>query len=120
VRMAVELRDRAAAMAEDWRKLGHSLACGIGIAQGYATIGTIGFAGRQDYGVIGAVNNLAARLCAKADAGQVLVSQRVHARVEEHVAAEPAGDLELKGMHKPVPAFTILRMKEAQTAGGVA
>jgi DNA-binding response OmpR family regulator len=77
VRMAVDLRDAVARLAQGWQKLGYSINCGIGIAQGFATIGTIGFPGRQDYGVIGAVNNLAARLCGEAAAGQILISQRV-------------------------------------------
>lgn len=85
-----------------------------GIAQGFATIGTIGFEGRQDYGVIGAANNLAARLCAQAAGGQVLVSQRVHGRVEGRVVAEPVDALALKGFHEPVPAFRILAMKAAE------
>jgi class 3 adenylate cyclase len=111
VRMAVELRDSVAELSQGWRKLGHELGCGMGIAQGYATIGTIGFEGRYDYGVIGAVNNLAARLCAEAAAGQILVSQRVFGRVENRVAAEPAGELKLKGMRGPVPAYRVLSMK---------
>jgi class 3 adenylate cyclase len=111
VRMAVELRDSVAGLSQGWRKLGHELGCGMGIAQGYATIGTIGFEGRYDYGVIGAVNNLAARLCAEAAAGQILVSQRVFGRVENRVAAEPAGELKLKGLRAPVPAYSVLSMK---------
>ena len=111
VSMAVELRDNVARLSESWKKLGHSLACGLGIAQGFATIGTIGFPGRQDYGVIGAVNNLAARLCGQAVGGQVLVSQRVLARVEDKVVAEPVGELALKGIQAPVPAFNIVSMR---------
>lgn len=115
VRMAVELRDSVARLAESWRKLGYQLGCGLGIAQGYATIGTIGFPGRQDYGVVGAVNNLAARLCAQAAAGQVLVSQRVFGRVEDKVVAEPVGELTLKGIQAPVMAYNVIGMK-AQSA----
>jgi len=114
VSMAVALRDRVLKLASEWSKLGYELGCGIGIAQGFATIGTIGFEGRQDYGVIGAVNNLAARLCAQAAAGQVLVSQRVHGRVESRVVAEAVDPLTLKGFHKPVPAFSIVSMKAAE------
>jgi adenylate cyclase len=114
VTMAVALRDRVVTLSREWSRLGYDLGCGIGIAQGFATIGTIGFDGRQDYGVIGAVNNLAARLCAQAAAGQVLVSQRVHARVEGRVVAEPVEALALKGFHKPVPAFSIISMKAAE------
>jgi len=111
VAFAVELRDSVARLAESWRRLGHSLACGLGIAQGFATIGTIGFPGRQDYGVIGAVNNLAARLCGQAAAGQVLVSQRVYGRVEDKVVAESVGELNLKGIHAPVPVFSIIGIR---------
>ena len=92
VRMAVDLRDSVSRLSGEWRRLGHNLGCGIGIAQGYATIGTIGFEGRYDYGVIGAVNNLAARLCAEAAAGEILISQRLFARVEDKVVAESAGE----------------------------
>ena len=113
VHMALELRESVASLAQSWRKLGFDLACGIGIAQGFATIGTIGFEGRKDYGVIGAVNNLAARLCSEAKPGEVLVSQRVFSRVEDRVAAEPAGDLPLKGFQKAVPAYRVLAMKSA-------
>jgi adenylate cyclase len=114
VSMAVELRDALARLAEGWARLGYTLGCGIGIAQGFATIGTIGFAGRQDYGVIGTVNNLAARLCSQAESGQVLVSKRVYGRVEDRVVAEPVGALTLKGIQSPVPAFSIFSMKPAE------
>lgn len=122
VSFGVQLRDNVVRLAQSWQKLGHNVGAGIGIAQGYATIGTIGFEGRQDYGVIGAVCNLSARLCAQAAAGQVLVSQRVHARVEDRVVAELVGELTLKGIQAPVPAYNVLGMKAAQTAlaGGAA
>ena len=83
------------------------LGIGIGIAQGYATLGAIGFEGRVDYGAIGAVTNLAARLCAEAPAGQVLVSQRVAAAIEGPVPMEAVGPLSLKGFARPVQAFTL-------------
>ena len=114
VRMAIELRDSVGRLAVNWKKLGYAINCGIGIAQGFATIGTIGFPGRQDYGVIGAVNNLAARLCGEAAAGQILVSQRVWGRVEDKVHAEDTGELKLKGLSSPVPAFRILGLKEPE------
>jgi len=107
VRMAVELRDAVATLALSWRSLGYQLGCGIGIAQGFATIGTIGCAGRFDYGVIGAVNNLASRLCAEAAAGQILVSQRVFGRVAGKVVAHPLGELTLKGLLAPVLAYNV-------------
>ena len=116
VRMAIELRDSVSRLSGSWRKLGYQLHCGIGIAQGYATIGTIGFPGRQDYGVIGAVNNLAARLCTQAAAGQILVSQRVHGRVEDRFEFEPMGEMALKGLHAPVPAYSVVAVKRAKEA----
>ena len=117
VGMAVELRTGVARLAEGWLRLGHVLGCGIGIAQGFATIGTIGFPGRHDYGVIGAVNNLAARLCAHAEPGQILISQRVHGRVEGRVVAESVGVLPLKGIKAPVPAFNVVSMAEKEAVG---
>jgi class 3 adenylate cyclase len=113
--MAVELRDAVARLAQGWEKMGYQLGCGQGIAQGFATIGTIGFAGRQDYGVVGAVNNLAARLCGQAEAGQVLVSQRVNARLEGRIVAEPVGELSLKGMKAPVQAFNVISVNHEST-----
>jgi class 3 adenylate cyclase len=115
VRMAVDLRDAVTRLAANWKKLGYSINCGFGIAQGFATIGTIGFPGRQDYGVIGAVNNLAARLCGEAAPGQILISQRVWGRVEEKVNAEAVGELKLKGLSAPVPAFSVTGLKELET-----
>jgi class 3 adenylate cyclase len=111
VRMAVDLRDAVGRLAQRWQKLGYAIHCGMGIAQGFATIGTIGFPGRQDYGVIGTVNNLAARLCGEAGPGQILISQRVWGRVEEKVEAQPLGELKLKGLHAPVPAFSVTGLK---------
>jgi class 3 adenylate cyclase len=84
---------------------------GVGIAQGYATIGAIGFEGRLDYGAIGSVTNLASRLCADAAAGQILVSQRVHAAAGELIDAESVGELTLKGFQRPVPAYSVRRLK---------
>jgi len=112
VRMALDARAAAAALGEEWRRQGYDLACGLGIAQGFATIGTIGFEGRYDYGTIGSVTNLAARLCAEAKGGQILISQKVHARVEGHVVAEPAGDLALKGFHGLMAAWSLTGLKE--------
>jgi adenylate cyclase len=114
VRMAIDLRESVARLSESWRKLGYELGCGLGIAQGYATIGTIGFPGRHDYGVIGAVNNLAARLCGQATAGQILISHRVYGRVEDKVSVEPMGEIVLKGLHAPVPAYNVVAMKEVK------
>jgi class 3 adenylate cyclase len=111
IRMAIAMRDRVKTLGVAWRKRGYDLAFGIGIAQGYATIGAIGFEGRWDYGAIGTVTNLAARLCGEAKAGQILVSQRVAGEVEEIIETEEAGPLVLKGFAKPVPAFYLLGLK---------
>ncbi len=111
VRMAVAMRDRVAELRTRWRKRGHDLDCGVGIAQGYATIGAIGFEGRWDYAALGTVTNLAARLCGEAQPGQILVAQRVLGVVDDIVQAEPAGNLALKGFSKPVPAFNVVGLR---------
>ena len=113
VRMAVAMRDRVAALSSRWRKRGYDLGLGVGIAQGYATIGAIGFEGRWDYGAIGTVTNLAARLCGEAQAGQILLSPRVVAGVENVVETEEIGALTLKGFARPVPAFQLVRLRPA-------
>ena len=111
VRMALAMRERVTPLIERWRRRGHELDLGIGIAQGYATIGAIGFEGRWDYGAIGTVTNLAARLCGEAKPSQILVSRRVASDVEELIEAEPVGPLVLKGFAKPVPAFNVVKMR---------
>ncbi|MGH8768052.1 MAG: response regulator [Burkholderiales bacterium] len=108
VRMALAMRERVAELIGKWRKLGYELDLGIGIAQGYATIGAIGFEGRWDYGAIGSVTNLAARLCGEAKPGQILISKRVLATMEELLQVESAGELSLKGFNRPIPAFNVL------------
>jgi class 3 adenylate cyclase/CheY-like chemotaxis protein len=108
IRMAVAMRERVAELKHKWRKLGYDLDFGVGIAQGYATIGAIGFEGRWDYGAIGTVTNLAARLCGEAQGGQILVSSRVRTAVEEFVKTEEVGPLALKGFAKPVVTFSVL------------
>jgi adenylate cyclase len=112
IRMAVAMRHRVGELTETWRKRGHQLDFGVGIAQGYATLGRIGFEGRFDYAAIGTVTNLAARLCGEAEGGQILISQRVYAAVEDFVVAEQVGELPLKGFVKPVPAFSILELTD--------
>ncbi len=87
----------------------------MGIAVGYATLGEIGVEGRFHYGAIGPVLNLASRLCDAAEAGQILLTQRIHADVEEFAEVEPIGDLELKGFAKPVPALNLLAVKKIDT-----
>ena len=114
VRMAVAMRARVGVLTRAWEKRGHRLGFGVGIAQGYATLGKIGFEGRFDYGAIGTVTNLASRLCEEAQAGQVLVSQRVYAAVEELVEAERIGEIPFRGFLKPTPAFNVLKLKESR------
>ena len=111
IRMALAMRERVAGLVAVWRRRGYELDLGIGIAQGYATIGAIGFEGRGDYGAIGIVTNLAARLCGEAKPGQILGSRRLLATVENLVRAEPVGELQLKGFLKPVPVFAIVGLK---------
>ena len=108
VHMALAMHAEFARLANEWVKRGYKLDFGIGIAQGYATLGAIGFEGRVDYGAIGLVCSLAARLCAQAKGGQTLVSRRVLAAVEDVVTAESIGDLTLKGFQRPVPTFNIV------------
>jgi adenylate cyclase len=111
VRMALAMRACVDELLVQWRKRGYVLDFGVGIAQGYATIGAIGFEGRMDYGAIGTVTNMAARLCGEAQPRQILVSQRVLGAVEALVEAEELGGLTLKGFSKPVPAFNLLRLR---------
>jgi len=111
IRMTVAMRDKVKELSRNWRKLGHDLDFGVGIAQGYATIGAIGFEGRWEYGAIGSVPNLAARLCGEAKAGEILVAQRLLVGVEEFVDSESIGELALKGFHRPVSAHRILQLR---------
>jgi class 3 adenylate cyclase len=110
--MAVAIRDLAGKLARQWQTRGYDLDVGIGIARGYATIGAIGFEGRMDYGAIGTVTNLAARLCGEAKPGQILVSQRVLTSMEAVVEVESVGELTLKGFLRPVTTFNVLGLKE--------
>jgi len=107
-RMALSMQACARDLAAGWRRRGHELGLGIGIAQGYATLGAIGFEGRWDYGAIGTVTNLAARLCGEARDGQVLATSRVATALEGVVDVEPVGTLVLKGLSRPVPTFNVL------------
>ena len=113
VYMALAMQQAFPPLAAEWRKRGFELGLGCGIAQGYATLGQIGFEGRWDYAAIGSVTNLAARLCAEAAAGQVLVDRKTMARVEPLVDASPLGPLALKGFAHPVPAFVVGGLKPA-------
>jgi len=111
VRMTLAMRDRVDELVGRWRKRGYHLDLGVGIAQGYATIGAIGFEGRLDYGAIGTVTNLAFRLCGEARPRQILISQRMLGAVEDLAETEPVGELLLKGFSKPVAAFNVLGLK---------
>jgi adenylate cyclase len=113
VRMAVVMRERVDELIVKWRKRGYELDFGVGIAQGYATIGAIGFEGRMDYGAIGTVTNMAARLCGEAKPGQILVPQRMLGGVEALVEVEELGGLTLKGFSRPVVAFNVRGLKGA-------
>ena len=111
VQMALAMRECVSSLVNKWRKLGYELELGIGIAQGYATIGAIGFEGRWDYGAIGSVTNLAARLCGEAKPNQILISKRVLAMNEDALEVEPVGELSLKGFQRPIPAFNVVGAK---------
>jgi adenylate cyclase len=108
VRMAVEMRDSVEVLARTWRKRGHDLGFGIGIALGYATLGKIGFERRFDYAAVGTVTNLASRLCDEAKPGQILVDQRVFNVIEETFDAKSIGTMNLKGFRRAVEAFEII------------
>ena len=114
--MAVEMREAAAGLNGQWRRRGIELGLGIGIAKGYATIGAIGFEQRIDYGAIGTVTNLAARLCAKAEAGEILIDRKTLAAVEAFAECEDIGTLELHGFSRPVGAARLLGIKGARPA----
>ena len=111
VRMALAVRERIGRMAVDWAKRGYELSLGIGIAQGFATIGAIGFEGRWDYSAIGTVTNLASRLCGEAPGDQILISQKVYAGVETLIEVEPQETLTLKGFRRPVIAYRVRGLK---------
>ena len=114
VLMALEMRSAIGALTEKWLRLGHDIGFGIGIAHGFATLGTIGFEGRFDYAAIGTVSNVASRLCDEAKPGQILISPRVLMAVEDAVKVEPVGEFELKGIRRPLAAYNVL---DAASAG---
>jgi adenylate cyclase len=111
VLMALEMRDAIGALTERWRRLGHDIGFGIGIAHGFATLGTIGFEGRFDYAAIGTVSNVASRLCDEAKPGQILISPRVLMAVEGAVTVEQVGEFALKGIRRPLAAYNVLAAK---------
>ena len=108
VLMALEMRGAIGALTETWRRWGHDIGFGIGIAHGFATLGTIGFEGRFDYAAIGTVSNVASRLCDEAKPGQILISPRVLTKVENAVTVEPVGEFALKGIRRPLAAYNVL------------
>jgi adenylate cyclase len=114
VRMAIEMRQQFSDLTAAWRKLGHDVALGIGIAHGYATIGQIGYEGRIGYGVIGRVTNLAARLCARAEPGEILVTAAVYAQIDGLAEVESVDSVDLKGFVRPTPTFRVLQMRTTE------
>jgi class 3 adenylate cyclase/putative methionine-R-sulfoxide reductase with GAF domain len=113
VLMAIDMRVAIGELIEKWRRLGHDIGFGIGIAHGFATLGTIGFEGRFDYAAIGTVSNVASRLCDEAKPGQILISPRVLMAVERDITVEPIGDFALKGIRRPLTAYNVLDTKAA-------
>ena len=114
VLMALEVREAIGALTETWRRLGHDIGFGIGIAHGFATLGTIGFEGRFDYAAIGTVSNVASRLCDEAKPGQILISPRVLTKVENAVKVEPVGEFELKGIRRPLAAYNVVGAQSSE------
>jgi len=110
VQMAVAMRGRLSELSSKWQRENHDLGFGVGIAYGYATLGAIGFEGRSEYSAIGTVVNLAARLCAEARDGQILIDSKVRAALDGRVTAEPVGELTLKGLHRPIASYNVLEI----------
>ena len=111
VLMALEMRDAIGALTETWHRLGHDIGFGIGIAHGFATLGTIGFESRYDYAAIGTVSNVASRLCDEAKPGQILISPRVLLAIDKAVNVEQVGEFALKGIRRPIQAYNVLESK---------
>src|SRR5262249_62071555 len=107
VRMAAEMRSHIDGLAEKWRRYGHELGFGIGIASGHATLGNVDYEGRFHYSATGTVVNLGSRLCGHAGDGQILIDSRVQVAVEKIAELEPLGELDLKGLHRPIRAFNV-------------
>jgi adenylate cyclase len=116
IRMSVAMQARVRTLAERWAREGHDLALGIGIAQGYATLGKIGFDGRMDYAAIGTVTNLAARLCAEAEPWQILGTERVYSSAGPTVVGSDIGLLQLRGFSRRVRAYDITGPQTARAA----
>ena len=107
VELALGMRERTGFLSAEWKRRGHELTLGLGVAAGYATCGQIGFEGRFEYTAIGSVVNLAARLCGEARGGQILVSDRVVAMLGDAMRADRIGEIELKGLARPTPVFDV-------------
>jgi adenylate cyclase len=113
VLMALETRDAIGRLTDKWLRLGLDIGFGIGIAHGFATLGTIGFEGRFDYAAIGTVSNVASRLCDEAKPGQILISPRVLMAVEHSIEVQPVGEFALKGIRRPLAAYNVVGPKAA-------
>jgi adenylate cyclase len=114
IRMALAMRQRVRELAASWERRGHQLAFGVGIAQGYATLGRIGYPGRFDYAAIGSVTNLAARLCAEATPWQILIPERLTAAAEGRVVSRLVGDLKLRGFRRPIRTFEVIELNSVE------
>ena len=114
VLMAIDMRAAIGTLIEKWRRLGHEIGFGIGVAHGFATLGTIGFEGRFDYAAIGTVSNIASRLCDEAKPGQILISPRVLMAVEDAISVEPVGEFKLKGISRPLATYNVLSAVSAK------
>jgi adenylate cyclase len=114
VRMAVAMRSRVQDLIGEWTRRGHDLGFSIGISQGFATLGRVGFEGRYDYAAIGSVTNLASRLCGEAAQDQILVTQRVHAATSEQVVGQALGELTLRGFTRPVQVYDVKGLDAAR------
>jgi class 3 adenylate cyclase len=114
VQMAIAMRSRVKELADTWARRGHDLGLGIGIAQGFATLGRIGYEGRFDYAAIGSVTNMSARMCAAASPGQILVTQRVFSATEPFAVGDSVGELDLAGFSQPLRAYNIRGVDQAR------
>jgi class 3 adenylate cyclase len=117
VLMALDMRAAIGSLTGKWRRMGHDIGFGIGIAHGFATLGTIGFEGRFDYAAIGTVSNVASRLCDEAKPEQILISPRVLMAVEDAVTVEPVGEFVLKGIRRPLAAYNVVAARSGQEPG---
>jgi class 3 adenylate cyclase len=119
VAMAAVMRERVGGLARAWRRRGYDLGFSAGIAMGYATLGTIGFEGRLDYGAIGTVTNRASRLCDEAHDGQIVIGRPELAAVEDLIEVESLGSFTLKGFLRPTPAFNVIGVRDSDRWGSL-